>query len=70
MPRLQQAVAALRQYGVQLALDDFGDGRSSLRLWAELKPDYVKIDKYFAKDISSHPDKVQTITALRRIAAT
>lgn len=70
LPRLQQAVAVLRQHGVQLALDDFGDGRSSLRLWAELKPDYVKIDKYFAKDISSHPDKVQTITALRRIAET
>jgi len=70
LPRLQQAIGILRQYGVQLALDDFGDGRSSLRLWAELKPDYVKIDKYFAKDISSHPDKVQTITALRRIAET
>lgn len=70
LPRLIQAVGLIRQYGVQLALDDFGDGRSSLRLWAELKPDYVKIDKYFAKDIAAHPDKVQTITALKRIAET
>lgn len=70
LPRLQQAVSLIRHHGVQLALDDFGDGRSSLRLWAELKPDYVKIDKYFAKDIASHPDKVQTITALKRIAET
>lgn len=70
LPRLLHATQLLRRLDVQLALDDFGDGRSSLRLWAELKPDIVKIDKYFARDIASHPDKVQTITALRRIAET
>ncbi len=70
MPRLLRAVEMLRRMDVQLALDDFGDGRSSLRLWAEIKPDIVKIDKYFAQHIASHPEKVQTITALRRIAET
>ena len=35
---LGQAVARLRSHGARLALDDFGDGRSSLRLWSELKP--------------------------------
>lgn len=70
LQRLLDAIQMLRRLDVQLALDDFGDGRSSLRLWAELKPDIVKIDKYFARDIASHPEKVQTITALRRIAET
>jgi EAL domain-containing protein (putative c-di-GMP-specific phosphodiesterase class I)/GGDEF domain-containing protein len=70
MPRLLQAIQLLKQRKLQLALDDFGDGRSSLRLWAELKPDYVKIDKYFTKDIASHPDKVQTVRALKAIAET
>lgn len=70
LPRLLDAIQMLRRLDVQLALDDFGDGRSSLRLWAELKPDIVKIDKYFARDIASHPEKVQTVTALRRIAET
>lgn len=70
LSRLLDAIQMLRRLDVQLALDDFGDGRSSLRLWAELKPDIVKIDKYFARDIASHPEKVQTITALRRIAET
>lgn len=70
LPRLREAVEVLKRLDVQLALDDFGDGRSSLRLWAELKPDFVKIDKYFTRDIATHPDKVQTITALRRIAET
>ena len=70
LPGLLRAAAALRIQGTQLALDDFGDGRSSLRLWAELKPDFVKIDKYFSKAIAAHPDKVQTIRALKRIADT
>lgn len=70
LSRLIDAIQMLRRLDVQLALDDFGDGRSSLRLWAELKPDIVKIDKYFARDIASHPEKVQTVTALRRIAET
>ena len=70
LPRLREAVEVLKRLKVQLALDDFGDGRSSLRLWAELKPEFVKIDKYFTRDIATHPDKVQTITALRRIAET
>jgi diguanylate cyclase (GGDEF)-like protein len=70
LPRLARAIGIIKQHGMQLALDDFGDGRSSLRLWAELKPDYVKIDKYFAKNIAAHPDKVQTIRALKGIAET
>jgi GGDEF domain-containing protein len=51
-----------------LALDDFGDGRSSVRLWSQLKPEFVKIDKYFTKDISAHADKLKTIQALQLIA--
>lgn len=70
LPALIEGLAAWRAEGVQIALDDFGDGRSSLRLWAELRPDYVKLDKYFSKNITQHPDKVQTVRALRRIAET
>ena len=59
-----------RARGFAFALDDFGDGRSSLRLWAELLPDFVKIDKYFTRDIATHPAKVQTFRALCQIAET
>lgn len=65
---LLAAVRQLRQLGVRIALDDFGDGRSSLRLWSELRPDYVKIDKYFASGISSNGDKLSTYRALIQIA--
>jgi EAL domain-containing protein (putative c-di-GMP-specific phosphodiesterase class I)/GGDEF domain-containing protein len=67
---LRRIANALRAHGVSFALDDFGDGRSSLRLWAELEPDYVKIDKYFTRDIAEHPAKSQTFHALRQIAET
>lgn len=69
MDYLAGAVQEIRAAGVSLALDDFGDGRSSLRLWSQLKPEIVKIDKYFTKDISQHADKLKTIQALQQIAA-
>ena len=69
MDLLATAVRDIRAEGVSLALDDFGDGRSSLRLWSQLKPEFVKIDKYFTKDISQHADKLKTIQAIQQIAS-
>ncbi|MFO6419769.1 GGDEF domain-containing protein [Hylemonella sp. W303a] len=59
---------ALQSEGLALALDDFGDGRSSLRLWSQLKPDIVKIDKYFSHDIHESADRLKTLQALLQIA--
>ncbi len=70
MDKLARAVEITRSAGVSLALDDFGDGRSSLRLWSQIKPEFVKIDKYFSSDISRHADKLKTIQALQQIAST
>lgn len=65
---LMRTADAVRGIGIGLAVDDFGDGRSSLRLWSELKPDIVKIDKYFAIDIATHGEKLQVLRALMHIA--
>jgi EAL domain-containing protein (putative c-di-GMP-specific phosphodiesterase class I) len=65
---LANTVNDLRTLGVQFALDDFGDGHSSLRLWSEIKPDIVKIDKYFTRDIANHAQNLQTLRALMQIA--
>jgi diguanylate cyclase (GGDEF)-like protein len=67
---LAAAVRRLRRHQVKLALDDFGDGRSSLRLWSELKPEIVKIDKYFCRGLPQHPEKLQTLRALQQISQT
>ncbi len=68
MDHLASIVQRIRSVGVGLALDDFGDGRSSLRLWSQLHPEFVKIDKYFTLNISEHGDKLQTLQALQQIA--
>ncbi len=67
---LKTATTLLRRHGIAVALDDFGDGRSSLRLWSELKPEIVKIDKYFTHDLATNGDKLQTLRALLQIAET
>ncbi len=46
-----------RSMGFEIALDDLGTGYSGLRLWAELLPEYVKIDKHFINGL--HEDKVK-----------
>jgi len=63
-------IERLRRHGGALALDDFGDGHSSLRLWSELHPEYVKIDKYFVSQVNQHSHKLQTVQALSRLAET
>lgn len=68
MDALGAVVAQVRSSGISLALDDFGDGRSSLRLWSQIKPEVVKIDKYFTRNISQHGDKLKTLQALLQIA--
>jgi diguanylate cyclase (GGDEF)-like protein len=70
LPRLIQVAGELRARGLRFALDDFGDGRSSLRLWAELRPEFVKIDKYFVHDLHNQAVKVQTLKGLTRFAET
>ncbi|WCM89509.1 phosphodiesterase [Acidovorax sp. NCPPB 3576] len=68
MDSLRHALKEVHASGARLALDDFGDGRSSLRLWSEAKPDFVKIDKYFVRDIGAHPENLQMLQAIKSIA--
>ena len=68
MPALREAIREVHACGARLALDDFGDGRTSLRLWSEVKPDFVKIDRYFIRDISEHPENLQMLQAIKGIA--
>src|SRR6185369_4322370 len=59
-----------RSMGFQVAIDDLGEGFSSLRLWSELKPTFVKADKHFVKGIASDPVKMQFLKAIQQIAET
>jgi EAL domain-containing protein (putative c-di-GMP-specific phosphodiesterase class I)/GGDEF domain-containing protein len=44
---LRNALIHYRELGFQIAVDDLGTGYAGLKLWSEVKPDFVKIDRYF-----------------------
>ena len=57
-----------REHGLRFALDDLGEGYSSLRRWSEYRPHYVKIDKHFTSGINQDPVKLQFVRSLQQIA--
>jgi diguanylate cyclase (GGDEF)-like protein len=65
---LAEAVTALRGLGIHLALDDFGDGRSSLRLWAQIQPEIVKVDKFFIHACHRDCRKVEVLRSIQQLA--
>jgi len=66
--RLQAASEHFRQQGFALALDDLGAGYSGLRVWSELRPEYVKIDRHFITGIDADPVKREFVRAMLDIA--
>ncbi|MDO9050445.1 MAG: GGDEF domain-containing protein [Methylotenera sp.] len=66
--KLYNIIDSYRNVGFQIAIDDLGEGFSSLRLWSELHPEYVKIDKYFIRSINSNPIKLQFVKSIQKIA--
>ncbi len=67
-PVLREATAHYRRMGFRIALDDLGEGFSNLRLWSELKPDFVKLDKYFTQAIHLDSAKQQFVRSIHAIA--
>lgn len=65
---LQTALHHYRAMGFSIALDDLGAGYSSLRLWSELRPDYVKIDRHFIDGIHQDALKREFVGSILQIA--
>ena len=70
MAALGGAFACLRDYGMRIALDDYGVGNSNLQLWAEMQPDLVKIDRYFFRGIGQDDRKQNMVRAILRSPST
>lgn len=62
------AAADYRSAGLQLAIDDLGAGYAGLRLWSELRPDYIKVDSHFLQRIHEDPVKQEFVRSIRDIA--
>lgn len=65
---LRRATMHYRNMGFQIAMDDLGEGFSSLRLWSELRPEFVKIDMHFIQGINHDPVKLQFVRSIQEIA--
>ena len=66
--RLIEIVGHYRRKGFGIAMDDLGEGFSSLRLWSELRPDYVKIDMHFIQGVNRDPVKLEFVRSIQKIA--
>lgn len=65
---LREATQHYRAMGFEIAMDDLGEGFSGLRVWSEIQPDYVKIDKHFIQNIHLDPIKLQFVRSIQEIA--
>jgi len=65
---MRDAVQHYRHMGFSIAIDDLGQGFSSLRLWSELSPEFVKIDKHFVNDVDKDAIKQQFLRSIQEIA--
>ena len=61
---LAAAVRPLRALGCDIAIDDLGTGSSGLKSWAEIRPDYVKVDRYFISGIEHDPVRAEILRSL------
>ncbi|WP_054874104.1 EAL domain-containing protein [Oxobacter pfennigii] len=61
---LKIIVRELHKKGVKIAIDDMGTGYSFFQQWIELEPSFIKLDRYFAENLSTNYRKQNTIKSL------
>ncbi|MDN4501612.1 EAL domain-containing protein [Alteromonadaceae bacterium BrNp21-10] len=62
------ALKYYQEMGFAIALDDLGAGYSSLRLWSQVKPEFVKIDRHFIENIDADATKQEFVRSFVEIA--
>ncbi|MBS1144569.1 MAG: hypothetical protein H6R14_1975 [Proteobacteria bacterium] len=68
MPGILEALQHYRGRGFQFAIDDLGEGFANLRMWSELRPEFVKIDKHFIHGIADDRIKFHFVRAMQDLA--
>ncbi len=65
---LQKALTKYKEFGFTVAIDDLGAGYSGLKLWSQLRPDIVKIDRYFVENCHRDSFKRKFLKAIFDLA--
>jgi EAL domain-containing protein (putative c-di-GMP-specific phosphodiesterase class I) len=63
-----RVIGELRNEGFRVAVDDLGSGYSNLSSLAEIKPEFLKFDHLFTKDIQRHRIKQDLLGAILSFA--
>lgn len=65
---LISCIENLRTLGINFAIDDLGAGYSGLIQWSKIRPNLIKIDKYFIRECNSDLMKREFIKSLLSLA--
>jgi diguanylate cyclase (GGDEF)-like protein len=65
LPGIHEVLTHYRGRGFQIAIDDLGEGFANLRMWSEIRPEFVKIDKHFVTGIADDPMKYHFVRAMQ-----
>jgi EAL domain-containing protein (putative c-di-GMP-specific phosphodiesterase class I) len=67
VPDLSARVAALRERGFRVAVDDLGAGYAGLSSFAQLEPDIVKLDMTLVRDVHKAPVKRKLVASMTQV---
>lgn len=65
---LQQELAPLRRRGLRIAVDDVGAGYASLRHVLELRPDFIKVDRWLIDGVANDAGRRAAVSAFVALA--
>ena len=65
---LAQAIQRFTLRGFGFAVDDLGAGYAGLKVWTQLQPDFVKIDRHFISGIDTDPIKREFVRSILAMA--
>ena len=58
----------LRDHGARIALDDVGLGQSNFKMLLDVRPDFMKIDRYFIEHCATDTNRQAVIEIVTRLA--
>ena len=64
----QSSLEQLRQLGTAIALDDVGLGQSNFKMVLDVRPQFLKLDRYFVEGCANDPQRRAVINAIRTLA--